>query len=232
MGFAVRPAQGPLLLGLVVVVVVVGIMPEVVAGGSQQYLRRPPANISGQIGWTNASLIETRDGRGARAAVNMTTSNETASLFIGGFAFAVPPGATVDGIVVRVWERGSTAVRPTSVRIRNGAASSGNPLSEKCPCSDQNRASTLNFTSRTYGGANDTWGIAGDLAPSMVNNATFGVVLAYGAAGPANGTRHVLVDYVEMTVFFTVRLSLCCSPLSFFCFVFVLELTPFPRRRC
>lgn len=100
-------------------------------------------------------------------------TNETSDyLDVQGWGFAIPTGATIDGILVTIERKSSTGtVKDATLQLLNA---SGTPVGddkalalEAWPTSDG---------SQEYGGTSDTWGISP--TESMVNDANFGVRLS------------------------------------------------------
>lgn len=142
--------------------------------------------------WTNASNITADDGSNATSA----TGGETDVLLGTAFGFAIDSGATIDGIVLEI-DRGNTAGDPCKdqeVRLTTG----GTPLGD-------NKADTASdwptsVTTKTYGGAADTWGRT--WTPAEVNASDFGArLLAARSSGKSTATA--AVDFFRITVYYT-----------------------------
>ena len=116
-----------------------------------------------------------------------------------GFGFAIPTGATIDGILVE-WEqrRGGTGIRDHTVRLYKAGVLVGTNKADTAtdyPTTD---------TYRSYGGAADLWGTTWTAA--QVNATDFGAVLAAQNAGAA-GAAAANIDHVRITVYYTAAAS-------------------------
>ena len=119
-----------------------------------------------------------------------------------GYGFAVPVGATVEGIVVSVRHlaSASTFVFDAAVKlVKAGAIGS----TDKADTTNQwaNTPATI-----TYGSSTDLWGDT--WTPSDVNDATFGVAFAAQTIG---GSRTANVDHITVTVYYTTALTLTAT---------------------
>jgi hypothetical protein len=110
------------------------------------------------------------------------------------FGFAVPGGATIDGVVVEV-ELAKTSTEDCfdfTARLVKGGAVAGSNYATLAP--------TANIdTYRTYGGAADLWGLS--LTAADVNAADFGFVFRLNNGG--KGSPSARVDHVRVTVYYT-----------------------------
>ena len=142
------------------------------------------------------------------APENITASDDTrASVIIGGgatthylkatnFGFAIPAGATIDGIEVR-FERqksGASSVTDVDVMIVKGGAISVTDLSAGAAWN--NEADQLD----TFGGATELWGET--WTATDINASNFGVVVAATSAGAT-----ALVDSVDIKIYYTAAVA-------------------------
>lgn len=109
-----------------------------------------------------------------------------------GFGFAIPPDATIDGILVEI-ERSSTLISATqdsSVKLVKAGTAGGaeRATGGTWPTSD---------AYASYGGPTDLWGQT--WTPADINASTFGVAVAASAALAATGR----IDHVRITVYWT-----------------------------
>ncbi|MBI5889668.1 MAG: DUF11 domain-containing protein [Nitrosomonadales bacterium] len=114
-----------------------------------------------------------------------------------GYGFAIPAGATINGITVNV-ERSATGanspIRDLAMRIvRAGAIGA----------TDRSTATTwpITDTVEAHGGAADLWGLGWTAAD--INSANFGAALAAYKNGTNGGTFTVNVDHMPITVNYT-----------------------------
>ena len=110
------------------------------------------------------------------------------------FGFAIPAGATINGITVEVELSATQLNRVTdnAVRIVKGGTIGS---------TDKSSGTTWPTTEayRTYGGAADLWGET--WAYSDINDSTFGFAISCGATG--SGTRDGQVDHIRITIDYT-----------------------------
>lgn len=132
------------------------------------------------------------DGGGV-ASVGSTTGL-TEYLKATDFGFAVPLGATIDGVEVAVekMEAFSGVTFDVEVRLVKGGTVAGD---NKADLGDPWQAG---MEVKTYGGAADLWGLA--LTPADVNASNFGVVIS--CEDPFTGANPQ-VDYMSITVHYT-----------------------------
>lgn len=122
-------------------------------------------------------------------------TNETSDyLDVQGFGFAIPTGATIDGIIVTI-ERKSTAgtVKDASLQLLNA---SGTPAGD-------DKAKLLSAwptadASASYGTPSDSWSITPTVA--MVNDADFGVRLSVSGDVVDDVAS---VDHISMKIYYT-----------------------------
>lgn len=114
------------------------------------------------------------------------------------FDFAIPTGATIDGITVAIARKSSQngALRYTydnTVKLVVGGSVTG----------DNKAATTTKWptteAAASYGGAADKWGLTPSVA--QVNGTDFGVVLAVNNYGAAGATASV--DSITITITYT-----------------------------
>lgn len=145
----------------------------------------------GTVVWINPGRVTAEDGSTATAAVGMSATSHC--LQGTAFAFSIPAGATVNGILVEVKRSSSVSgATDSKVQLVKGGAISG-----------ANRATgaaiPAALTYGSYGGPSDLWGLA--FTPADINNATFGAV--YQALGTGGLGVTVSVDAIRITVYYT-----------------------------
>jgi len=142
--------------------------------------------------WSNPTYIQAE----ANYAV-CSVSGETYSgwLRASSFGFAIPSGATIDGIKVEISRCSPTAgvIKDSSLRLVD--ASGTNVGDDKASASYW----LIDQTTATYGDASDTWGASP--TPAMVNDSDFGIRLS---AANTDGYSHAAYVYwVKITVYYT-----------------------------
>lgn len=111
--------------------------------------------------WSSPGNVTASDNTRTTALCN--SGSITHYLQATGFGFAVPTGATIDGIVVE-WERGATNVADYASRIvKGGSVGSTDKSGGTWPTSD---------AYASYGGASDLWGTT--WTPADINASNFG----------------------------------------------------------
>lgn len=151
----------------------------------------------GTLDWSNASFITADDD--LLASVSVAEGGGVSKyLYASTFGFAIPTGATIDGIVVVIGERNQNGAQgnasDNSVRLFVGGSPAGD-----------NKAAGGNYdigtpASPTYGGAADTWGLTP--TAEQVNASNFGVGFSFTATAGPQGIA-VQVDWITMTVYYT-----------------------------
>lgn len=146
---------------------------------------------------------EDRDGKAAWGTPNNILASEgttangqpgldyTDWLRASNFGFAIPTGATIDGVEVTI-ERRASGFRDDALYLFDGSANIGN-----------NKADTATgWTGSdlvvTYGGAADLWGAT--LTPAIINGSGFGLRFSvFDTIGTGIGR----VDHVQIKVYYT-----------------------------
>lgn len=148
----------------------------------------------GSTAWTNPGNITANDGTYAVAGV---PNGGTSQLLVGtDFDFAIPDGATINGIEVAIERKsgvGTALHIDLAITLYQAGAVAGDNKAD---------TGTQWLTSdavATYGGAADTWGLS--LSAADVNDAGFGV--AVRCDKNINGVGNASVDYLTMTVHYT-----------------------------
>jgi hypothetical protein len=148
--------------------------------------------------WQNPDNVKADDGAGSGWTTDNSFDNPDKSYVLRctNFGFAVPAGATIDGILVTLEWRDTTGIYDPIEDIliqltKDGASRVGNNLAEY-------GNPTYSWSTTTRGAVDALWGTK--WTPSEVNASTFGVHLAVAPLG-TNG--HYLVDYVGLTIYYT-----------------------------
>lgn len=153
---------------------------------------------TGTLTWTDLSNA-TGSGTGDYATVIATSSSEyTHYLKLTNFGFALPAGATIDGVQLQIRNAGI----PTgtgffvwnAVKLVNASGTIGTA----------NKATgTLNssFTTTTFGGSADTW--AGEASAIDWNDADAGCAISVGTTPTITGDSYLYIDYVQIIITYT-----------------------------
>jgi hypothetical protein len=150
-------------------------------------------STTGSIAWSNVNNAKTSDNTYATAEPG--TTQATHYLKASKFAFALPEGATVVGIIASVERKVSTLaggiidykvniVKGGTIKAENKAGAGGNWQ--------------LTDTIATYGAADDLWGETWTVAD--INEEGFGVALSAWCGG---SKATVSVDAITLTVYYT-----------------------------
>lgn len=126
-----------------------------------------------------------------------------------GYGFAIPVGATINGITVNVDRKASgTLIRDAAMRLVMDVAG-------VAAIQATDRATLTDYTtvdvSEAHGGATDLW--LGTWAPADINSVNFGAALASTKAGATGGARTVSVDHMSITVDYSLPVN-CTSKAS------------------
>ena len=156
----------------------------------------PSANAEdtsvGNQSWVSPGNVYASDG--AQASRSGLNDKPKGSYYIvaTGFGFAIPTGATIDGITAHIEKASSRSNRvyDLSVKLVIGGTVSGN---EKA----SGTAWATSDTVSAYGGAADLWG----LTPSQsdVNSSNFGIAVAAYSTDAEDAT----IDHITLTVDYT-----------------------------
>lgn len=160
----------------------------------------------GTLAWTNPGNASTSNDVWASAAA--AGSTVTTHYLLGtAFGFAIPTTATINGIQVNVERHqggGSSGVTDSTVKLVKGGVVSG---------TNQAVAGVWGNTTdavRTYGAANDLWGLT--LTPSDVNAANFGFAFSVSCASGISDAS-AFVDQVTISVTYSTVGVLVTEPL-------------------
>lgn len=147
----------------------------------------------GTTAWVNPGNITADDG--VFATVSTSGSTITELLTGTGFGFAIPAGATINGILceAKVANGGTGQAKDSACRLI---------LAGVVQATD--RASSTNWSSTntylSHGGSADLWGAT--VAPSDINNSNFGFCLAaHRTAGKAS--QALRCDAFRITITYT-----------------------------
>lgn len=148
--------------------------------------------------WSNLSLAETVSDDAATCAVD---PNEYANtLEFVNFGFAIPSGATIDGIVAeyRVKRDSSGSATVNSAFLTWGGTQHGSATATGVTI-------TSSFNTLSAGASNSLWGASGGSlpTPTIVNDPTFGFRLSMENTSGAS-VRTFSVAFARMTIYYTL----------------------------
>jgi hypothetical protein len=146
-------------------------------------------------GWTNPGAITTNDGLFATYALGAHVG-ATNALRATGFGYAVPGGATINGIMVEVKGKSDVNAANLNIQLEKAGVPYGASVSYQL--------GTSNIFQSVGGSGTYLWG--GSWTPADVNNASFGVRLVGFTGNPAI-TNNFFLDFVQVTVFYTAAFS-------------------------
>lgn len=148
----------------------------------------------GSVAWANPNNSKISDDVYATATID---SEQTHYLKVTNFSFAIPAGATIDGIVMEAEVKGAGGLaNDVAVRIVKGGA-----------IGSTDRSSLTDWTTTetylSHGGISDLWGET--WTAEDINASDFGVALSAG-----NATDTCSVDHIRITVYYTATASDHC----------------------
>lgn len=153
--------------------------------------------------WSNWGRGTAYDGSYATVSVDGTISHY---LKCTGYGFAIPAGATINGIVVTPvrFSSGTPGSLDAAVRLVNADTTIGT--------TDRSTATTYPTTSteEIHGGAADLWGTS--WGPSDINDADFGVAFSVTKPSSSGAAQTVSVDTLVVTVYYTPAVAACNPP--------------------
>lgn len=153
----------------------------------------------GNTSWTNPSRVVSDNN--SYATVILSNATKVSEYLKGtGYSFAIPNGATINGIQVTIDRfssniAGFTRIQDNEVKLlKNGVIVGNNKadLGVNWPSS---------ATTKTYGSASDLWGTT--WTPADINNSGFGVVLSTLNGTALSQSYTGSVDFMQITVTYT-----------------------------
>ena len=153
----------------------------------------------GSYAWSSPSNILTSNDVRASVSVPGPGYIESNKLYITGFGFSIPSGATIDGILAE-WEVYADSTGPGGT-YPIGLTKNGTTIAADSGAS-KSIASGPPDIAQSQGGATDKWtggGYSGVWTDSEINASTFGLVLGiYGTAAVT-----VSFDFARLTIYYT-----------------------------
>jgi len=169
------------------------------------------ANVTGTgtIAWGTPGNITADDTNYATAT--LTAGQVSNYLQATNYGFAIPSTATISGISVTIGRMRSSGngsnVHDTVVQLLKGGTLTGSNLANTTAGTWP--SSTTGIADASYGGTSNLWGTT--WTPEDINASNFGVALA---ATSVSDTRTLSVDYMRITVTYTVPSAATGSPTS------------------
>ena len=162
--------------------------------------RSPASCITFDLGggnpaWANPDRAQTSNN--SDATVNLDDNDTSDALVCFDYGFAIPAGATILGIIVKL-ERstssGGSARRDAIMVVLKGGAAAP---------ADRATATTYTTTDvvEDHGNATDLWGTT--WTPADINDAGFGAGFAAIKAGTGGNVEQVFVDHMEIEVHYS-----------------------------
>ncbi len=150
----------------------------------------------GTVAWTNPTRAVSSNNSFATASVDGTT---TRFLQCSGYGFAIPAGATIDGITVNVERKSSSTANGGSADAAMRLVKAGT-----IGATDNSTGTTYTTSDVTeaHGSSTDLWGTTWTVAD--INNANFGAAFAATKASGTGGAHTVSVDHVQIVVDYTL----------------------------
>lgn len=154
-------------------------------------------NSGGGVAWLNVTNVFAPDGSFAQVNFPLATPGDRSEYILAtGYGFAIPGTATITGIVVKALtasDSNAAGVSDQSVKLWKSVVLAPN---------DHANGSNwgLSFSYQTYGSSMDLWGTT--WTPADINSSGFGV--AYAAKNLTSNGRSGYVDYISVTVYYTV----------------------------
>ena len=154
----------------------------------------------GTVAWSTPGSITTV---GAPYAT-ITLSNSNTSNYLQGsdYGFAIPTGATINGIKVVINRLSSNTTAPFIQDSRVSLVKAGVIQTTNYASTGTNWTNSLSIA--TYGGASNLWGTI--WTAEEINASAFGVVLSVVNSNP--NSRTATVDYMQISVTYTIPVSL------------------------
>jgi len=146
--------------------------------------------------WTSPGNITANDGVVAR--VDLGASSPSNELQGTNFGFAIPAGATINGITVEIWKQSLGGLgNPTDVdvTILKGGAATGTNLGHTGAGNGWLTAGAID----TYGGAATLWGTT--WTPADTNASNFGVQIS--CTDWVGFSTSAAVDFIRITITYT-----------------------------
>ncbi len=154
----------------------------------------------GGTNWLNPGYITADDFNYATVALG--GNGNSRNLRGRDYGFTIPGGATINGIQVSIMRNsnsnlGGNSIIDRTLRLVKNGTILGNDYAT-------NADWPTSMAVANYGGPTNLWGTT--WTPGDINNANFGVVLA--VENESNNNRTASVDYIQITVYYTISISI------------------------
>lgn len=150
----------------------------------------------GTVNWGGPGNAISSNNAYAAANVDGTTTRYLRCL---GYNFAIPSGATINGITVNVERRSSSTAN-------GGSRDAAMRLVKAGVIGTTDRSTATTYTTadviEAHGGAADLWGTT--WTPAEINAANFGAAFAATKPSSAGATHTIRVDHIPITITFTI----------------------------
>lgn len=174
------------------------------------------SDTTGSSGWTNPSNAYT-DNASFAVSGSIPNLSYTGRIYLLGWGFAIPTGATIDGITVSIKAKNALSGTGFQVVATGGHGAelwlSGAILSGTTQQGTSSWAGTSEIT-RAAGGSASLWG-ASSISPTDINDSSFGV--RFDARNANATTQTFSVNHVFITVYYTYAGSTFTSQQLFMC---------------
>ncbi len=150
------------------------------------------------VAWTAPGNAQTSNNVWASVFLDYPPAQNSQYLQATNFGFAIPAGATIDGIIVEielhVFSIFNADIYDNSVKIVNGGIVTG---TEHAAAGSWSLGSDV---IRTYGSCTDLWGET--WTPADINASNFGVAISANSAGSIGGNT-AFIDRIRISVCYT-----------------------------
>lgn len=162
----------------------------------------------GTISWN--SVNNASSSNNSNTVADLDDNQVSRYLKVTDFDFAIPAGATINGILVEVEQDAENAdrIKDNSVRIVKGGTIG---TQEKANANFWGTSDTY----VSYGSVSDLWGTT--WTPAEINAADFGVVISATKASTSGGAVEARIDHVRITVDYTEAAAPTNPPLGQSC---------------
>lgn len=161
-----------------------------------------PATASITHSWTSVTNIYTDNTSNAQMSTATTTPYVLPYLRGSTFNFAIPSGATIEGVQAQIAYATQTVeslYTETEVRLSWGASASTLAATNK-----GSGTFMVSNQTYTYGGVSDLWGeTSATITPAVVNSSDFGLLLKVSRASGTT-SRAVPVDFFALDITYSV----------------------------
>lgn len=174
----------------------------------------------GTIAWGSPNSIKSGTDSTASASIeaasdgtNMGEILTSTGLWLSNFGFSVPSTATIDDVQIKLYYNLDSSAATGSTMLGTASLTKMQMAYQSTPTLIGNSASSFNFV-RNNNYAAKTWNqttdsLGGSLTPTIVNDSTFGVVLAATVSAPyledpeKTSYSYLYLDYATVEIFYT-----------------------------